>query len=112
MIETASYSEFSRVVHEEVNALRVPVNGTIEVTNRCPLECAHCYNNLPMGDAVARRRELTLEEHKRVLDELSDLGCLWLLLTGGEISRGPISWRSIATRRRRASSSRSSPTPR
>ncbi len=85
MIETQTYSDFSRVVHEEVNPLRIPVNGTIEVTNRCPLECAHCYNNLPMNDRGARRRELTLEEYRRVLDELADLGCLWMLFTGGEI---------------------------
>lgn len=85
MIETQSYADFSRVVHAEVNPLRIPVNGTIEVTNRCPLECAHCYNNLPMSDAGARRRELTTEEHKRLLDELSEMGCLWLLYSGGEI---------------------------
>jgi len=85
MIETQSYADFSRVVHDEVNPHRIPVNGTIELTNRCPLECAHCYNNLPMSDAGARRRELTTEEHKRVLDELAELGCLWLLFTGGEI---------------------------
>ncbi|HET8799279.1 MAG TPA: radical SAM protein [Thermoanaerobaculia bacterium] len=85
MIETRSYADFSAVVHDVVNPLRIPVNGTIEVTHRCPLECAHCYNNLPMGDGQARRRELTTEEHKRVLDELSELGCLWICFTGGEI---------------------------
>lgn len=85
MIETQSYSEFSRVVHDQVNPLRIPVNGTIEITNRCPLECAHCYNNLPMADGSARSRELTTADHKRILDELFDMGCLWLLYTGGEI---------------------------
>ena len=89
MIETRDYKEFSLIVHTEVNALRVPVNGTIELTRRCPLECAHCYNNLAMGDSDARRRELTTEEHKRVLDELAELGCLWLLFTGGEIFARP-----------------------
>lgn len=85
MIENRSYADFSLRIHSEVNAQRVPVNGTIEVSDRCPLECAHCYNNLPMNDADARRRELTTEEHFRVLDELAELGCLWLLFTGGEI---------------------------
>jgi len=85
MIETRPYADFSAVVHEEVNPMRIPVNGTIEITNRCPLECAHCYNNLPMNDAHARRRELSTVEHKRLLDELSELGCLWLCYTGGEI---------------------------
>ena len=85
MIETQTYADFSRIVHDQVNPLRIPVNGTIEITNRCPLECAHCYNNLPMSDGAARKRELTTADHKRVLDELFDLGCLWLLYTGGEI---------------------------
>ncbi len=84
MIEK-TYADFSRIVHDQVNPLRIPVNGTIEITNRCPLECVHCYNNLPMADGGARTRELTTEEHKRILDELYDLGCLWLLYTGGEV---------------------------
>lgn len=33
----------------------------------------------------ARRRELTKEEHFRILDELVEIGCFWLLYTGGEI---------------------------
>ena len=63
----------------------MPVNGTIEVTHRCPLECAHCYNNLPVGDADARRRELSAAELCRIIDEIADAGGLWLLFTGGEI---------------------------
>lgn len=89
MIETGSYSEFSVDVHGRVASVRIPVNVTVEVSHRCPLECVHCYNNLPMGDAAARRRELTTEEHKRVVDELAELGCLWLLYTGGEIFARP-----------------------
>src|SRR4051794_11156124 len=84
-IETGTYTDFSLIVHGRAQTTRVPVNGTIEVTNRCPLECQHCYNNLPMSDFVARARELSLDDYKRLLDELADLGCLWLLFTGGEI---------------------------
>src|SRR5690242_18954523 len=64
---------------------RAPLQVSIEVTRRCPLECLHCYNNLPMGDMEARRKELSKEEHFRVLDELVEMGCFWLLYTGGEI---------------------------
>src|SRR6202044_2777216 len=39
----------------------------------------------PMGDHDARSREMTTEEHFRMLDELVDMGCFWLLYTGGEI---------------------------
>src|SRR5262249_47504461 len=50
-----------------------------------PLDCLPCSTHLPMSDATARRRELTFDEHSRLLDELQDAGCLWLLYTGGEI---------------------------
>src|SRR5438876_2958106 len=80
-----AYGEFSMALHRRLSRSRIPLNGAIEVTRRCPLECAHCYNNLPMGDQGARRRELTYEEHCRLLDEIAGAGCLWLLYTGGEI---------------------------
>jgi radical SAM protein with 4Fe4S-binding SPASM domain len=84
-METVSYGEFSQTFHERTMRQHLPLSGTIEVTRRCPLTCVHCYNNLPMADREARRSELTFEEHCRVLDQLADAGCLWLLFTGGEI---------------------------
>jgi radical SAM protein with 4Fe4S-binding SPASM domain len=80
-----SYGAFSAALHERRSHQRVPLQVSIEVTRRCPLECLHCYNNLPMGDMDARRRELSKEEHFRVLDELAEMSCFWLLYTGGEI---------------------------
>jgi len=80
-----SYGEFSADLHQRQAGERVPLQVSIEVTRRCPLECLHCYNNLPMDDMGARRRELTKEEHFRILDELVEMGCFWILFTGGEI---------------------------
>lgn len=85
MVQTATYGDFSAALHERFQGRRVPVEVSIEVTHRCPLECQHCYNNLPMNDSQARQRELSFDEHVRLLDELVDLGCLWILYTGGEI---------------------------
>lgn len=84
-MEQVSYGAFSADVHQRHTGERVPLQVSIEVTRRCPLECLHCYNNLPMSDGDARRREMTTEEHFRVLDELVDMGCFWILYTGGEI---------------------------
>ncbi len=84
-MEQVSYGEFSANLHQRRAGERVPLQVSIEVTRRCPLECLHCYNNLPMGDTDAKRRELTKEEHFRVLDELVEMGCFWILYTGGEI---------------------------
>lgn len=83
-MESLGYSDFSQRIVNQVVHQRVPVTGTIEVTRRCPLNCVHCYNNLPMADSKARSSELTYEEHCRILDEISQAGCLWLLYTGGE----------------------------
>ena len=84
-MEQLSYGEFSADLHQRQQQQRVPLQVSIEVTRRCPLECLHCYNNLPMGDLDARRRELSKEEHFRLLDELVDMGAFWILYTGGEI---------------------------
>jgi radical SAM protein with 4Fe4S-binding SPASM domain len=84
-LEQLSYGAFSSDLHQRQSGERVPLQVSIEVTRRCPLQCLHCYNNLPMGDMGARRRELSKEEHFHVLDELVEMGCFWLLYTGGEI---------------------------
>jgi radical SAM protein with 4Fe4S-binding SPASM domain len=85
MMEQLTYGAFSADLHQRQLGQRAPMQVSIEVTRRCPLECQHCYNNLPMGDQDARQREMTTDEHFRVLDELVEMGCFWLLYTGGEI---------------------------
>jgi len=84
-LEQVNYGAFSADVHEHYSGQRVPLQVSIEVTRRCPLECLHCYNNLPVGDLAAKQREMTKEEHFGVLDELVEMGCFWILYTGGEI---------------------------
>jgi radical SAM protein with 4Fe4S-binding SPASM domain len=84
-MDQLSYGAFSADLHQKQAGERMPLQVSIEVTRRCPLECQHCYNNLPMGDQDARSREMTTEEHFRMLDELVEIGCFWLLYTGGEI---------------------------
>jgi radical SAM protein with 4Fe4S-binding SPASM domain len=84
-MQTVEYANFSGLVHQRFQGTRAPTDVSIEVTRRCPLDCLHCYNNLPMGDHAARAQEMTLAEHCRLLDELVAAGCLWILYSGGEI---------------------------
>src|ERR1700678_117592 len=84
-MDQLTYGAFSADLHQKQAGQRAPMQVSVEVTRRCPLECQHCYNNLPMGDQDARNREMSTEEHFRMLDELVEMGCFWLLYTGGEI---------------------------
>ncbi len=83
-IPELSYGEFSKRLHEKVVAKRIPINGSMEVTARCNLNCVHCYINLPANDREAKAKELTYKEICDIIDQVVDEGCLWLLLTGGE----------------------------
>jgi len=83
-MDATTYGDFSESIHSQ-SGQRAPLEVAIEVTRRCPLECLHCYNNLPMGDLSARNRELSKEEHFKLADELADMGVFWLLYSGGEI---------------------------
>lgn len=84
-MQTLPYADFSLGLHQKAYNKRVPLNAAIEVTRRCNLKCVHCYNNLPMNDQGVLLNELTCDEHCRILDEITEKGCLWLLYTGGEI---------------------------
>jgi radical SAM protein with 4Fe4S-binding SPASM domain len=84
MIER-SYSDFSLALRRNAVGAKTPLNGSIEVTHRCSLACAHCYNNRAMSDRTARATELSCDELIRIVGEIADAGGLYLLFTGGEI---------------------------
>jgi len=84
-MKVQEYGDWSLGVHQRVSAKRIPISGSIEITQRCNNQCIHCYNNLSAGDQKARETELNFDEYCRIIDEIVDAGCLWLLLTGGEI---------------------------
>lgn len=56
-------------------------SAVLEITYRCNERCIHCY----VDDDIERNKELTLDEYKRILDSLAELGCANVLLTGGEV---------------------------
>jgi len=82
-IQNLGYGAFSELFHTRASQQRIPINGSIELTMRCNLRCAHCY--VPLNQRMARGiNELTLNEFKRIFSEIAEAGCLWLLFTGGE----------------------------
>lgn len=60
-------------------ANHVPLSVHLELTHSCNLRCCHCYLSQHDGE------ELSFEEVESALGQLSEAGCLFLILTGGEI---------------------------
>jgi len=59
---------------------RIPMSVTFEVTKKCNLDCIHCY-----VDHSDTERELSIDEQKKVIDELYDLGVVYITFSGGEL---------------------------
>lgn len=78
-IPEISYGNFSEEFHKNLKGKRIPLSGTLELTFRCNLNCKHCYcPQNPCGE------ELSTEEIFKIINEITEAGCLWLLFTGGE----------------------------
>ena len=61
--------------------IEAPIKATLSVTDRCPLECAHCYGDCaPSRDA----HELSTGEWLRIIDEAVEAGVMAVLIEGGE----------------------------
>lgn len=59
---------------------RVPLYTIVEVTYRCNLSCKHCY--IPYSYRF--KNELSKEKIFQLIEELSQLGGLYLTISGGE----------------------------
>jgi mycofactocin radical SAM maturase len=60
--------------------LRAPVNVTWEITTRCNLSCVHCLSN----SGEAQKDELSSEECRRLVDQLTALKVFQVNIGGGE----------------------------
>jgi radical SAM protein with 4Fe4S-binding SPASM domain len=74
------WDEFS----DKIERQRIPLSGGIALTHRCNLACLHCYAKDNAGEKGERGRELSTEQWKKIIDEIREAGCLYLLITGGE----------------------------
>lgn len=81
MTECANSGEILGEMARKARAQRVPLLASFEITRRCCFRCVHCY---AAGSQARGDQELDTDEARRILDELADAGCLFLLLTGGE----------------------------
>ena len=71
---------FWRDLSRRVIDRRIPFTGSLALTHRCNLACAHCYAR----EEAAASGELTTGQWRQAIDAVKEAGCLYLLLTGGE----------------------------
>src|SRR3972149_2945650 len=62
----------------------IPYSVILELTRKCNLNCQHCYAAPERG-----RRELSFEDIKHLIDELRELGTLFVSFTGGDPTVNP-----------------------
>jgi MoaA/NifB/PqqE/SkfB family radical SAM enzyme len=62
---------------------RLPLEGDIDLTYRCNLNCRHCWLRIPQT-SPERENELALEEIKTIVDDAREMGCGHWYISGGE----------------------------
>ena len=84
-----SYNQFGETINTRLEGRRVPLSVTVGLTDRCNLRCVHCFVHDPAQDQALRSRELNTGQWIRLFDRLTEAGCLWMTMTGGEILLRP-----------------------
>lgn len=77
-------SDLSATFLTQLGGRRYPLSGLFELTERCNLNCVHCYINQAPGSKAARKNELSTDQVKNILDQMAASGTLYLTLSGGE----------------------------
>ena len=73
-----------RRMFERAAAKHVPINGSIEVSPLCNMDCDMCFVRLSRPEMEAQGRLRTAQEWLEIGRQMRDAGVLFLLLTGGE----------------------------
>src|SRR3989338_3093543 len=69
---------------KKINTIpRLPLEGSIDITYRCNVNCRHCWLRIPLHSKEASK-ELTFDEIRTIVDEARGMGCRSWMLSGGE----------------------------
>jgi radical SAM protein with 4Fe4S-binding SPASM domain len=71
-------------LNKKIEEERIPFSGSISPTHRCNLRCIHCYLGPHSSSRPINPEELNTGQIRSLLDEITEAGCLFLLITGGE----------------------------
>ncbi|MDF1521017.1 MAG: radical SAM protein [Brevefilum sp.] len=77
--------DLGAAIHAQMKGRRYPLSGMMELTDRCDLNCVHCYINQPAGSIQSRSKELSTDQIKDILRQAVEAGTLFMTFTGGEV---------------------------
>ena len=84
--------EFLQRFDAKVIGQRIPILGNVELTSRCNLNCVHCYlglNSKTKNCDIDQQAELSTGQWINLIDQATEAGCLYLVITGGEAMLRP-----------------------
>ena len=84
MIEIPVEPAITDYLHRKATHMRIPLNGTFEITPVCNMDCKMCYVRMSHAQQRAVRPLRTADEWMALAREAKDAGMLYLLVTGGE----------------------------
>lgn len=61
-----------------------PINVTLELIPLCNMNCEMCFIRLSKQEMLSQGRLRTIDEWKRIIDQMKEAGTFFVLLTGGE----------------------------
>lgn len=79
------FSDLTKNIFEPLQNQRYPISATLELTERCNYNCIQCFINQPANDPRASQKEMSTAQVKNLIDQLAEVGTLFLLITGGEL---------------------------
>lgn len=71
-----------RIIEEDFLEVNLPLSLTWEVTHQCNLSCVHCY--VANCEKQNQQRILSLEMIYDLVEQIAKIGCLQVIVTGGE----------------------------
>jgi len=76
--------DFKKELFSNAYKKRIPLTVTIEIVSQCNFRCIHCYI-----DDTCRKNLLSYEEVVDFGNKIVKMGCLYVVLTGGEVLLHP-----------------------
>jgi len=82
--EWLSDKEYLKKFNQKAAQMRIPLSGSLALTHRCNMRCVHCYLGPQKNQSAMGKNEMNTNQVLSVINEITEAGCLNLLITGGE----------------------------